>query len=151
MRFLHQGQFEGRTKRISPHLRRAPDEPVDQRLDRFYRRLLGVLCRPAVREGRWRLGESSPAWDGNWTWDCFVAFAWEGADGQRLLVAVNYAPNQSQCYLRLPFADLAGRRWRVRDLMGDAKYERDGDGLASRGLYLDLGSWQYHVFELAAS
>ena len=19
-----------------------------------------------------------PAWDGNWTWDCFLAFAWQG-------------------------------------------------------------------------
>ena len=27
---------------------------------------------------------------------------------ERLLVAVNYAPNQSQCYVRLPFADLGG-------------------------------------------
>ena len=29
LRFFHQGQFEGRRKRISPHLVRAPVEPVD--------------------------------------------------------------------------------------------------------------------------
>jgi MtN3 and saliva related transmembrane protein len=29
--------------------------------------------------------------------DCFVAFAWQCRDGEHLLVAVNYAPNQSQC------------------------------------------------------
>src|SRR6266699_6356291 len=38
--------------------------------------------------------------------DCFLAFAWQGRHGEPLLVAVNYAPNQSQCYVRLPFADL---------------------------------------------
>ena len=31
LRFFHQGQFEGRKKRISPHLCRGPIEPVDQR------------------------------------------------------------------------------------------------------------------------
>jgi hypothetical protein len=151
LRFFHQGQFEGRTKRISPHLCRAPDEPVDQELRRFYQRLLDVLRSPVLRDGEWRLVESAPAWDGNWTWDCFVAFAWQAGDGQRLLVGVNYAPYQSQCYLRLPFPDLGSRRWSLKDLMSTATYERNGDELVTRGLYLDVGPWQYHVFELKAS
>jgi glycosidase len=150
LRFFHQGQFEGRTKRISPHLCRAPDEPVDQELKRFYQRLLDVLRRPEVRDGQWQLLEGSPAWDGNWTWDCFVAFAWQGSGGQRLLIAVNYAPHQSQCYLQLPFPDLATRQWHLEDLVGRATYDRAGDELVSRGLYLDVGPWQYHVFELTA-
>src|SRR5262249_41786002 len=100
LRFFHQGQFEGRTKRISPHLCRAPDEPIDQELSEFYQRVLGVLRNPALRDGQWQLVESTPAWEGNWTWDCFVAFAWQESDGRRLLVAVNYAPHQSQCHLR---------------------------------------------------
>ena len=117
LRFFHQGQFEGRTKRISPHLCRAPDETVDDESRRFYGKLLDVVRRSAVRNGRWQLLESLPAWDGNWTSDCFVAFTWQGTDSQRLLIVVNYAPNQSQCYLRLPYPDLAGRQWRLRDLM----------------------------------
>jgi hypothetical protein len=32
--------------------------------------------------------------------------------------------------------------------MGEARYERAGEELASRGLYLDLPPWSYHVFEL---
>ena len=35
LRFFHQGQFEGRTKRISPHLVRGPDEPIDVSLSSF--------------------------------------------------------------------------------------------------------------------
>ena len=31
LRFFHQGQFEGRRKRISPHLVRGPMEPVDEK------------------------------------------------------------------------------------------------------------------------
>jgi glycosidase len=95
LRFFHQGQFQGRKQRISPHLCRGPDEPVDQQLAQFYDRLLTVLRQPVVRDGQWHLLECVPAWEGNWTWDCFLAFAWQGTDGDRLLVTVNFAANPS--------------------------------------------------------
>jgi hypothetical protein len=148
LRFFHQGQFQGRLKRVSPHLGRAPDEPMNQELAKFYDRLLAVLRRPAVREGEWRLLECVPAWEGNWTWDCFVAFAWERAGADRILVAVNYAGNQSQCYVRLPSANIGGHQWRLTDLMGDGQYDRDGDDLQRRGVYLDVPPWQASVFTL---
>jgi hypothetical protein len=148
LRFFHQGQFQGRKKRISPHLGRGPDEPTDQKLEAFYDRLLTTLRQPVLRNGQWQLLECAAAWDGNWTSDCFLAFAWQGAGGERLLVAVNYAPNQSQCYVRLPFADLAGSQWRLQDQMGEAVYERDGNDLQSRGLYLDVAPYRAFVFSL---
>ena len=150
LRFFHQGQFEGRKKRISPHLVRGPEEPVDQQLKQFYDRLLAVLRNPALRDGEWQLLECVPAWEGNWTHDCFVAFAWLGPGKERLLVAVNYASNQSQCYVRLPFAELGNRQWRFQDLLGRAQYDRDGNDLDSRGLYLDVPPWQAYVFSMMA-
>ena len=39
-------------------------------------------------------------------------------------------------------------RVRLTDLMGPARYDRDGSDLVSRGLYLDLLPWGYHVFEV---
>jgi hypothetical protein len=148
LRFFHQGQFEGRKKRISPHLCRAPKEPIDQELNQFYQRLLAVLRQPAVRQGEWQLLGCTPAWENNWTWDCFLAFAWQGPGGDRLLVTVNYAPNQSQCYVLLPFTDLGNGKWRLDDLIGNAAYERDGSDLQSRGLYLDEPPWRASVFFL---
>jgi hypothetical protein len=148
LRFFHQGQFEGRKKRISPHLVRAPQEPLDAGLHRFYEGLLAVVTQPAVRDGQWRLLECVPAWEGNGTWECFIAWSWEGRDGQRRLIAVNYAGNRSQCYVRLPFHDLAGRALRLVDLLSPARYDRDGSDLVSRGLYLDMPAWNYHVFEM---
>jgi glycosidase len=148
LRFFHQGQFEGHKKRISPHLVREPEEPADQQLQQFYDWLLAVLRHPVVRNGQWQLLECVPAWEGNWTWDCFLAFAWHGHDGERVLVTVNYAPNQSQCYVRLPFTDLGNKQWRLEDMLGGATYDRDGQDLQSRGLYLDEAPWQYHVFEM---
>jgi hypothetical protein len=150
LRFFHQGQFEGRRKRISPHLGRAPQEPVDEAIAKFYQQLLAVLRQPELRDGQWSLLQCAPAWEGNWTNDCFVAFAWEGADAARLVVAVNYAANQSQCRVRLSFNDLGGATWRLTDLglVASAEYDRDGDELASQGLFLDMCPWHCHVFRL---
>jgi Alpha amylase, catalytic domain len=151
LRFFHQGQFEGRLKRISPHLGRAPDEEVNRPLQQFYERLLGVLRQPAIRQGQWHLLECGPAWDGNGSSDAFIAFAWTNDGGERVIVCVNYAGHPSQCYVRLPFPDLAGQQWRVRDLMGDTQYERDGNDLQSRGLYLDVPPWHYHAFAIGVA
>ena len=150
LRFFHQGQLAGCRTRISPHLVRAPLEPTDTALDQFYGRLLTVIRQPIVREGEWRLLDCAPAWDGNWTWESFIAWSWEAQDGQRRLIVVNYAANQSQCYVRLPFSDLSGRTVRLKDLLGPARYDRDGSDLVSRGLYLDLLPWGHHVFDVAA-
>jgi hypothetical protein len=160
LRFFHQGQFEGRLKRISPHLGRGPDEPVNTTVRQSYERLLDVLRRPAVRHGQWQSLECVPAFDGNGSSDDFIACTWstlrstatedgQAPGGTRLLVAVNYSAHQSQCYVRLPFPDLGSGRWRLHDLLGDACYERDGDDLQSRGLYLDVAPWQCHVFEMS--
>jgi hypothetical protein len=151
LRFFHQGQFQGWTKRISPHLGRAPDEPLNQELAKFYDRLLGVLRRPVVRQGEWQLLKCVPAWEGNWTSDCFLAFAWNAPGEDRLLATVNYAANQSQCYVRLPFTDLGKNRWRLTDLLGEAAFDRDGADLQGRGLYLDVPPWQASIFSLRST
>jgi hypothetical protein len=148
LRFFHQGQFEGRKKRISPHLGRGPIEPVDRNLTAFYDRLLAVLRQAVVRDGQWQLLDCAPAWEGNWTNDCFIAFAWQGTKGERLLVAVNYSDHQSQCHVRLPFRDLGDGPWRLQDQIGSAAHDWNGADLQDRGLFLDEPAWKACVFSL---
>jgi hypothetical protein len=148
LRFFHQGQFEGARLRLPVHLCRAPVEPVDEALREFYDRLLVCLGAPAIRQGTWSLLECAPAWDGNWTRDAFIAYAWQADGDQRVLVVVNYSSIPGQCFIPLPFEGLGGRRWFLQDLLGDAAYYREGDDLAGRGLYVDLPAWGRHVFAL---
>src|SRR5262245_40380842 len=148
LRFFHQGELQGRRKRISPHLGRGPVERDDSRLVHFYERLLAVLREPIVRHGQWQLLECIPAWDGNWTVDSFVAFAWQDSGDQRLLVTTNFASHQSQCRLRLPFANLGEHNWRLEDQLSNAVYDRNGGELQTSGLYLDEGPWQSRVFKM---
>jgi hypothetical protein len=132
-------------------LGRAPDESVNERLKEFYDRLLQVLRQPAIRHGQWQLLECVPAWDGNGSSDAFIAVAWQHDGDARLLVAVNYSSHPSQCYVRLPFSDIGNRRWRLNDLLNNAEYERDGNDLQTRGLYLDVAPWQFHAFEIRST
>ena len=112
----------------------------------FYRKLLAWLKRPEVREGQWQLLEVRPAWEGNPTWDRFLAFAWEGGQGQRLLITVNYGPTQGQCHVGLPWDDLRGKQVILQDLVKEARYEWQGDDLCNQGLYVDLPAWGFHIF-----
>ena len=148
LRFFHQGQREGRRVRISMHLGRGPAEAPDASIAAFYDTLLACLKDRAFRDGRWQLLDAGRAWDGNGSNDAFIVFAWTGPGELRRLVAVNYAEHQSQCSTAMPWKDLDGRRWRLRDRLGAAIYERDGDELAVRGLYLDMPAWGHHAFEV---
>ncbi|HEY1376758.1 MAG TPA: alpha-amylase family glycosyl hydrolase [Gemmataceae bacterium] len=146
LRFVHDGQYVGRTKRLPVHLGRITPEPVDEGLADFYGRLFAVLRRPVVGDGTWRLVDCRPAWDGNPTWEKFIAFAWDGPGRERLLVAVNYGPTQGQCYVAWPWPDLRGRTVILADQLSEARYDRARDDLLARGLYLDVPAWGYHAF-----
>jgi len=151
LRFFHQGQFEGRRKRISPHLVRAPEESRDKELEAFYDDLLAILRKPIVKIGEWQSLACRQAWDGNQSWDSFVAHSWRDSGGERVLIAVNYAPHPSQCYLELPFPEIQNRSVRLKDSLSSACYVREGNELLERGLYLDMRPWSYHVFDLEVS
>lgn len=148
LRFFHQGQRQGKTRRIPTHLGRGPVETPDEALSSFYDQLLACLRDTAFRDGQWQLLDAHSAWDGNWSSDAFVAFSWTGPGDSRRLVVVNYADHQSQCYLDLPWDDLAGRGWRLSDRLSSALFDRNGDDLSIRGLFLDLPAWGYHAFDL---
>jgi hypothetical protein len=146
LRFFHQGQLEGRTKRISPHLVRGPEEPINNLLKDFYARLFILLPRTIVKDAKWQLLECFPAWEGNNTFDSFIIYDWNDSEEGRLLVCVNYSNHQSQCYVRLN--SIGGGQWQLKDLMSEAGYIRDGNEMQLKGLYLDMQPWQYHIFEI---
>lgn len=148
-RLFHQGQLEGAAIRASVHLARRAIEPVNSTVAEFYAQLLVILQRPELRCGRWTLRECRRAWAENASAEQFLAFSWEGPAGERLLIAVNYAPEQGQCYVGLPPEVFAGKSWTFRDLTGPFAYQRNSDDLVPHGLYLDLPPWGTHVFEVS--
>lgn len=145
LRFFHEGQFAGRTVRISPHLGRRPNEPVNERMRAFYRRLLAVLKRPAACTGDWQMLETSPAWDGNPTHSDFIIFDRRSSNG-RLMAVVNYADHASQCRVRLDNASAGS--WHFQNLLDDAAFDPTGGDLPSSGWLLDLPAWGRAVYDI---
>lgn len=131
LRFFHQGQLDGWTKQISPHLVRGPEEVPNQSLTDFHEELLAVLRNPIFKSGTWQ------------RIDCpFIAHAWRGEGGERVLVVVNYAPQSGRCTLELPFPKIRNHSIRLRDFLGPAVFDCDGT------VVVDLEPWAYHVFHV---
>jgi len=148
----HEGQFEGRRIRPPVFLARRPDEEPDADLASWYRQLLGTIADCQLRTGTWQLLEAE-GWADNqscrnllaWSWTADPAAA--GADGgQRYLVVVNLSATPAQGRVRLPWPDLAGRSWRLADILDDEEFERDGTELASLGLFVDMRPGQCYLF-----
>lgn len=146
LRFFYDGQLGGRKFREPVQFARRPNEKPDAALWKYYEALLRELGSPALRHGRWRPLEPRAAWEGNSTWDQFIAHRWE-ADwrGSRIAVA-NYGSSQGQCYVPLDLGGLRSRKVILRDVLSGVSYERGGDSLLQPGLFLDLAPYQFHLF-----
>ena len=139
----HDGQFDRRTVHLPVFLGRYPDEPADEELRRFYRRLTATAAD--VRRGDWTLLDVN-GWPDNPTHRDVLAWAWRD-DETRHLVTVNLSSHRSQGRVALP-GDVAvgGHAWRLTDRLDGRIFDRDGDELATGGLYVDLPPWGAHVF-----
>jgi hypothetical protein len=50
----------------------------------------------------------------------------------------------------LPWADLAGRSWHLRDVLSGADFDRAGDELQGDGLYVEMRPWEPYFLALSA-
>lgn len=147
LRLVHEGQMEGWRLKLPVQLGRRYDEPTDEGLPEFYRVLVRALAEPVFHEGAWRLLDPREAWNGNASHHGFVLQQWSH-DGAHRLVVVNFSPVSGQCFVPLGLPNVAEHRWRLRDVLGSAEYVRDGADLATRGLYLDMPAYAFHLFAL---
>ena len=95
---FHEGQFEGRRIRLPVFLGRRPDEPADEELRGFYRKLLETIKSPVFRDGQWSLCERT-GWPGNPSFRNLVAWSWVGKD-DRYLIVINLSDSAAQGRVR---------------------------------------------------
>jgi hypothetical protein len=143
-RLYHDGQLDGLRARIPVFLSRGPAEDVDEDLRAFYGRLLAAVAESGLRDGEWRMCAIT-GWPDNDSWRRLVAWCWP-----RELVVVNLSDAPAQARVHLPWDDLGGRAWELRDRLSGAKFERGGDELAAEGLYVGLDPWGFHFLQMSA-
>jgi hypothetical protein len=143
-KLFHQGQFEGRKVKLPVFLGRGPQEPVDESIRSFYRKLLDSINSPVFREGEWNLCERS-GWPDNSSFLNMVAWSW--SKGNRwYLIVVNLSDTVSQARIRLPWPGLREQTVRLEDVLSGDRYDRNGDEMDREGMYVELRPWAYHFF-----
>jgi Alpha amylase, catalytic domain len=145
-KLFHEGQFEGRKVRLPVFLGRRPDEPEVREIREFYTKLLEGINRPIFREGEWILCNRK-GWPDNSSFQNLVAWSWIRQD-ERFLIVVNLSDFPAQALVQVPWKDAVSQSWHLRDIFLSTIYERDGSEMLSPGLYVELGPWNYHFFEL---
>jgi hypothetical protein len=143
----HQGQFDGRRVHPPVFLSREPTEDLDPALASWYRRLLSTVGNYRVRAGSWRLLDVD-GWPDNQSSGNLLAWSWTAEPehgGQRYLTVINFSPQAAQGRVQLGWPGLAGRGWRLVDVLRDQAFGRDGDELSADGLYVDLPPWQFYL------
>ncbi len=143
---LHEGQFEGRQIRLPVFLGRRPEEPVDQELVEFYKRLLKATNREVFRYGAWRLCERV-GWPDNQSYRNLLAWCWV-KDTERYLVVINFRQEAAQARVLVPWDELRGKEWRCKDVLSGESYDRSGSETRDDGLYVDLEGWKCHLFHV---
>jgi hypothetical protein len=143
---FHEGQLEGRRVRVPVFLRRRPEEPVDLPLQMFYEELLQAVKAPIFRHGEWTLCEIT-GWPDNHTADNLVAWRWV-MGAERRLVVVNLSEGDAAGRVHARWDGLGIGQCRLVGLLPETNYLRDIDEMQSVGLYVKLGPWGFHFFEV---
>ncbi|MCU7496455.1 MAG: glycosidase [Ignavibacteria bacterium] len=144
MRFYFDGQFEGRRIKLPVQLGRESTERTVECMVEFYSKLLEITGAEVFQQGEWKLLDVLPAWSDNDTYKNILAWQWTMSEEKRLVV-INFSEFHSQCRIKL---DVRGYEdhFEITDLLHDAGYWRSTEEVFHTGLFIDLNSWQSHIF-----
>ena len=149
MCLYHQGQFEGNKLKIPVQLCQKAFERSDEEIQQFYDNLLRFSNQDVFKEGEWVLINTSKAWEGNDSWLNLLSWQWvdKRTEDMRLIV-VNFTPNQSQgrVFPILPKSLQKMECLELKDFLTKEEYTRNVEMIINQGLYIDLQSYQSHLF-----
>jgi hypothetical protein len=142
-KLYYQGQLTGARVKWPVQLGRIPSEKEDAAIKAWYERLFQLKEDLELNESEWQLCDVS-GWAGNESWNNLLAWSWTGQSARSLTV-INFSDAPAQGRVHLPWHDQAGADRVLADQVSGERYIRNGDELATEGLYVRLGAWQFHV------
>ena len=71
-------------------------------------------------------------------------------DDERYLIVINFRQEAAQARVHVPWDELRGKQWRLNDVLSGESYDRSGDEMRDAGLYVELGPWNCHLFQVRA-
>jgi glycosidase len=159
LRFIYEGQLEGRCVKLPVQLGRRPVEQEDAEVEMAYEHILCALRDPLFQTGSFAVVDVNPAGPGDRSNDALIAMVWtpgtthsNHARSRKIeyLIVVNLGG--SRAYGRVPlsrelFSD--GKQYVFDDRFSSKRYDRDGGELLYPGLYIALEAFQPHIFEIS--
>jgi glycosidase len=103
MRFIHEGQLTGATKRVPVQLSRRPAEPPNPEIVRMHKDLLLAVQSSCVGQGTAELIKPQPASATDSSWERVIAIKWTAGNDSHDLAIVNFSADPARCLL--PISD----------------------------------------------
>lgn len=153
MRFVHDGQLEGRRRFARIQLNRTAVEEKDRAVEGLYASLFEALPQTAIGRGQCQILEILPAWDGNHSHHAFTLLQWQqvGVANRFDLVVINHSRDRAQCHARLTAQGLGSGTWTLSDRLSAERHVREGDELITKGLFLDVAGHGAQIFSFEGS
>jgi hypothetical protein len=157
LRFFQHGQLEGHRIHLPVQLCRSPEEPLDEALHAFYAALLDLLRCEILRKGDWCLLPCLPAYEGDPTWNNFIAYSWRSSESSAgpeglanaskpvLLLVVNYSPQPGRCRVQPGEGQVPSIGSLTKLLASQPEGSSQWQG---GGLSFDLPAWGYQVLQI---
>lgn len=150
MRFLHEGQLQGRKIWTPVQLAVRAGEEDDPKIQKLYQILFSTIEHSSIGRGTGTVLPPLSAWDENDTHKWMLLIKWQSDTTSFTLVVANFAPHRSHCYVPLNVANIASHNWQMGDLLSEEQYQRSGEDLQSLGLFLDVGAYAAQCFNFTA-
>lgn len=144
MRFYYDGQFEGKSIRLPVQLGREQLEETDIEIRLFYEKLLSAVNNHVMQSGEWSLLTPVSSWEGNDSFQNMLAWQWRDKTKAKIVV-INFS--KYTCQSRLFFSiQSKNKRMEFTDELTGIKYSRNVNDIRENGLYVELASYQSHIF-----
>src|SRR3984893_659774 len=145
MRFYYQRELEGGTSRLPITLRIGAEDRPDSSTTTFFETILRVTNEEVFHQGHWSLLPVAP--EGDATSGNLVVYEWRSEQSWSV-IAVNLAAHPSQGRARLGSRVSPAEGYVFHDQLDGVRYRRNGEELRDLGLFLRLGGFQAHLFEV---
>lgn len=143
--FYFDGQCDGKKIKLPLQLGREPEEKQDEKIKEFYRNLFRITKAEIFRMGNWKLLETSPVSNSDKSNENLLAWEWR-LNNQMRIVVVNYHNLTARCRLKFDIASTHNEVM-LKDLMNDNIYKRSVREISEKGLFVELKSFNSHIFE----
>jgi hypothetical protein len=144
-RMFYEGQFEGRKVKLPVQLGRRPSEPVDQKLQTFYHRLLAAISADTFHNGNWQPCQTT-GWTDNHSHENLLAWSWR-KDEDKYLVIINLSDHCVQGHVPVLWDDICDREFALKDVITGMSLKRSGYELHNCGLFVDLPPWNFYFLK----